>query len=112
MTVRSSALAGTGYPSCGSGTGYRQAVPRVSAFYGVVIYMYWNERNHPVAHFHAYHSGRRASVSANGEVLAGGLNPRALQFVLEWASLRRGRAHVQLGTGPANDQLLAIEPLA
>ncbi len=24
-------------------------MPRVSAFYGVVIYMYWNERDHPVA---------------------------------------------------------------
>lgn len=61
-------------------------MPRVSAFYGVVIYMYWNERDHPVAHFHAYHAGRRASVSADGEVLAGSLEPRALQFVREWAA--------------------------
>jgi len=52
--------------------------------------MYWNERDHPVAHFHAYHAGRRASVSANGDVLAGGLDPKALQFVREWAALRRG----------------------
>lgn len=51
-------------------------MPRVSAFYGVVIYMYWNERDHPVAHFHAYHAGRRASVSADGDVLAGSLDPR------------------------------------
>ena len=64
-------------------------MPRVSAFYGVVIYTYWNERDHPVAHFHAYHSGRRASVSVNGEVLAGRLDPRALQFVREWATLRQ-----------------------
>ena len=35
-------------------------MPRLSAFYGVVIYMYWNEKDHPVAHFHAYHAGRRA----------------------------------------------------
>jgi hypothetical protein len=63
-------------------------VPRVSAFYGVVIYMYWNERDHPVVHFHAYHAGRRASVSVDGNVLAGSLEPRALQFVREWASLR------------------------
>ena len=40
-------------------------MPRVSTFYGVVIYMYWNERDHPVAHFHAYHAGRRASVSVS-----------------------------------------------
>jgi hypothetical protein len=48
-------------------------MPRISAFYGIVIYMYWNEKDHPVAHFHAYHAGRRASVSMSGEVLAGRL---------------------------------------
>ena len=56
-------------------TGYRQVMPRISAFYGIVIYMYWNEKDHPVAHFHAYHAGRRASVSMDGEVLAGVLSP-------------------------------------
>lgn len=50
-------------------------MPRISTFYGVVIYMYWNERDHPVAHFHAYHAGRRASVSVDGNVLAGSLEP-------------------------------------
>ncbi|MGO9077761.1 MAG: DUF4160 domain-containing protein [Streptosporangiaceae bacterium] len=63
--------------------GYRHVMPRVSAFYGVVIYMYWNERDHPVAHFHACHAGRRASVSVDGNVLAGSLDARALQFVRE-----------------------------
>jgi hypothetical protein len=58
-------------------------MPRVSTFYGVVIYMYWNERDHPFAHFHAYYAGRRASVSADGDVLAGSLENRALQFVRE-----------------------------
>jgi hypothetical protein len=62
-------------------------MPRVSTFYGVVIYMYRNERDHPVAHFHAYHAGRRASVSADGDVLAGDLEPGALQLVREWAIL-------------------------
>jgi len=63
--------------------------------------MYWNERDHPVAHFHAYHSGRRASVSVNGEVLAGSLDPRALQFVREWASLRRGEIMANWERAPA-----------
>jgi Domain of unknown function (DUF4160) len=87
-------------------------MPRVSAFYGVVIYMYWNERDHPVAHFNAYHSGRRASVSVNGEVLAGNLDPRALQFVREWASLRRDEIMANWERARRNEQLLAIEPLA
>jgi Domain of unknown function (DUF4160) len=63
-------------------------MPRISAFYGTAIYMYSNEKDHPVTHFHAYRAGRRASVSIDGEVLAGRLEPRALQFVREWAKLR------------------------
>jgi hypothetical protein len=57
-----------------TGAAIVESMPRISAFYGVVIYMYWNERDHPVAHFHAYHAGRRASVSADGDVLAGSLD--------------------------------------
>ena len=30
-------------------------MPRVSAFYGILIFMYWNEGDHPVAHFHAHY---------------------------------------------------------
>lgn len=64
---------------------------------GVVIYMYWNERDHPVARFHAYHSGRRASVSVNGEVLAGSLDPRATVRP-GMGKPPEGRDHGQLGT--------------
>lgn len=64
-------------------------MPRISEFYGVVIYMYWNEADHTVAHFHAHHACRAASVSADGTVLTGSLEPRALKFVAEWAALHR-----------------------
>lgn len=87
-------------------------MPRISAFYGVVIYMYWNERDHPVAHFHAYHAGRRASVSADGEVLAGGLEARALRFVLEWAGLRHDEILANWERARRSEPLLDIEPLA
>ena len=82
------------------------------AFYGVVIYMYWSERDHPVAHFHAYHAGRRVSVSAAGEMLAGSLEPRALQFVREWAVLRQEEIMVNWERARRNEPLLGIEPLA
>jgi hypothetical protein len=86
-------------------------MPRISAFYGVVIYMYWNERDHPVAHFHAYHAGRRASVSADGKVLAGGLEPRALRFVREWAGIRNEEILANWERARKNEPLLEIEPL-
>jgi hypothetical protein len=86
-------------------------MPRVSTFYGVVIYMYWNERDHPVVHFHAYHAGRRASVSLDGQLLAGSLEPRALQVVREWASIRREEILANWERARRNEPLLAIPPL-
>ena len=92
--------------------GYRRVMPRISAFYGIVIYMYWNEKDHPVAHFHAYHAGRRASVSMDGEVLAGRLEPRALQVVREWAKLRQDEILANWERARRNEPLHGIEPLS
>ena len=94
-----------------TGEGYRLVMPRISAFYGVVIYMYWNERDHPVAHFHAYHAGRRASVPVDGTVLAGSLEPRALEFVQEWARLRRAEILADWERATKNEPLLRVPPL-
>jgi hypothetical protein len=89
-----------------------EGMPRISAFYGLVIYMYWNERDHPVAHFHVYHAGRRASVSVDGDVLAGGLEPRALRFAREWAALHRSEILANWERARRNEPLLGIDPLA
>jgi hypothetical protein len=86
-------------------------MPRVSAFYGVVIFMYWNERDHPVAHFHAYYAGQRASVSVDGNVLAGRLEPRALRLVQEWASLRHQEILRNWERARRNEPLPGIPPL-
>jgi len=86
-------------------------MPRLSAFYGVVIYMYWNEKDHPAAHFHAYHAGRRASVAADGTVLAGSLEPRALQFVREWAGIHRQEILANWDRARRSEPLLDIPPL-
>ncbi len=64
-------------------------MPRVAEFYGIVIYMYWNERDHPVPHFHAVHAEFRASISIDGAILAGSLEARSLALVTQWARLHR-----------------------
>ena len=51
--------------------------------------MYWNERDHPVPHFHAIQAEREASISVDGVLLAGQLDRRALNLVVEWARLHR-----------------------
>jgi hypothetical protein len=87
-------------------------VPRISAFYGIVIYMYWNEGDHPIAHFHAHHGGRRASVTVDGEILAGTLESRALDFVAEWASLHREELIANWERARRLEPILPIAPLA
>ena len=64
-------------------------MPRVSFFYGIAIYMYWNERDHPVPHFHAIQAEQEASIAVDGVLLAGQLDRRALSLVL-WTRLHRG----------------------
>jgi len=89
----------------------RTPMPRLSAFYGIVIYMYWNERDHPVPHFHTYQSGRRASVSVDGEVLAGDLEPRAYALVIEWSRLHHEELLANWERARQNQPLVAIAPL-
>lgn len=60
---------------------------------------------------HAYHAGRHASVSADGKVLAGGLEPGALRFVREWAGLRNEEILANWERARKNEPLLDIEPL-
>ena len=50
-------------------------MPRISFFYGIIIRMYWNERDHPVPHFHAEYGDHVASIDMNGDMLAGTLPP-------------------------------------
>ena len=56
-------------------------MPRISAFYGITIWMYWNEGRHARPHFHARYSGQGASVDFDGELVAGRLPRRALAMV-------------------------------
>lgn len=61
-------------------------MPRISAFYGIVIWMYHDEIHHlGRPHFHAGYAGDEASVDIESlDVIAGGLPLRALRLVVEW----------------------------
>jgi hypothetical protein len=54
-------------------------VPRISVFYGIAIYMYWDEGIHARPDVHARYCGQVASVGLDGEIIAGSLPPRAIQ---------------------------------
>ncbi len=58
---------------------------KISRFLGIVIFMYFNEHNPP--HFHVEYNEFRASILIDSfGLMDGGLPPRVLSLVIEWAS--------------------------
>lgn len=45
------------------------AMPEISRFFGIVVYLNWRDHNPP--HVHALYGGHEALVSLDGAVLAG-----------------------------------------
>ena len=85
-------------------------MPRISAYYGIAIYMYF--RDHAPPHFHAIYGEHEALVEIeSGDIYQGSLPKTALRLVMAWrdqhlAELRENwtRAGQQL-------PLLPIDPL-
>lgn len=71
-------------------------MPVLSRFYGIIIRMYFQQKEHNPPHIHAIYGDSMAAVTiSDGKVLEGELPGKALEMVREWISLHR-------------DELLAI----
>jgi hypothetical protein len=85
-------------------------VPRISAFYGIAVYMYYQD--HPPPHFHAIYAEHEAEIEiANATVVEGKLPRRARGLVLEWAELHREELQRNWDRARAGEPLQAIPPL-
>jgi len=63
-------------------------MPRISAFFGITIYMYF--RDHAPPHFHAFYGDDEAQIEIEtGRIIEGRLHPRAYGLVMEWVLQRR-----------------------
>jgi hypothetical protein len=85
-------------------------VPRVSAFYGIVIRMYYREHQPP--HFHATYSEHEAQIAISTlEPIIGMLPARALRLVRQWGSLHQAELEDNWEKARAGVPLDTIEPL-
>jgi phosphomannomutase len=83
------AIAGTDDPKDERETVSRQ-MPEISRFYGIIIGMFYGDHNPP--HFHARYGRERVAIEIRSlRVLEGGLPPRALGLVMEWASRNQAK---------------------
>lgn len=85
-------------------------MPRISAFYGIVIAMYYDD--HPPPHFHAKYAEHEAQFDiATAAVLNGSLPRRALALVQEWAELHRDDLAANWRRAEREEPLTTIDPL-
>jgi hypothetical protein len=85
-------------------------MPRISQFFGVVIYMYYNDHFPP--HFHAEYGEDEAVYAIETlEVLHGSLPRRAYNMVVEWALLHRAELRANWNRARQEKPLQEIEAL-
>lgn len=89
---------------------YVAAVPRLSVFYGIAIYLYFED--HPPPYIHARYGEHESKVLiATGETIEGLLPRRATNLVQEWAALHRTELEECWSRSIQGESPGTIEPL-
>ena len=85
-------------------------MPRISQFFGVLIYMYYNDHLPP--HFHAEYGEFEAVYEIDTlDILRGQLPRRAHAMVIEWTSDHRAELKDNWARAREDLPLVDIEPL-
>lgn len=85
-------------------------MPRLSEFYGIVIYMYFEDHSPP--HFHAIYAGFEAEIEISSVTVRDGYLPgRALRLVREWAQTYRAELLQNWERAHTGQALQRIPPL-
>lgn len=85
-------------------------MPKISAFFGIIISMYYDEHNPP--HLHAEFQGNRAVLDFLGNILKGDLSSRtALRLVREWIDLHMAELNEDWELARSGHNIKEIEPL-
>lgn len=85
-------------------------MPDVSRFFGIVIYMYFNDHLPP--HFHAEYGGSEALYEIGTlQVYRGKLSRRVHNMVIEWADSHRAELVENWARAQRGQSVVDIEPL-
>jgi hypothetical protein len=86
-------------------------MPTISAFYGILIQMYW--RDHAPPHFHALYAEHEVLINIQTlEAMQGTMPRRALALILEWAQQHRTELMEDWELCTRNQAPHKIDPLA
>lgn len=61
-------------------------MPSISEFYGIKIYIYWNDnQHHHTPHFHAFYAEYEGVFKLNGDLIVGNVPNTAKRLIKLWA---------------------------
>lgn len=85
-------------------------MPEICRFYGIIIYIYYNDHQPP--HFHAVYGESEVMVTIDTlTIFAGNIPPRALGLLMEWASIHQKELKKDWDKAINHQKLDKIEPL-
>ncbi|MBS1533101.1 MAG: DUF4160 domain-containing protein [Bacteroidetes bacterium] len=85
-------------------------MPQISTFLGIIIRMFYRDHNPP--HFHAVYAEYEGLIDINKlELLWGGLPPRVLGLVIEWAALHQDELIENWERAKRQEPIKPIAPL-
>jgi hypothetical protein len=84
-------------------------MPRISIFFGIVIYMYYDDHNPP--HFHASYEGLEGLFDFDGNLIRGYLSKRAHRLIKEWCNFYGEELKENWERAKEDKPLNWIEPL-
>ncbi len=84
-------------------------MPEISRFYGIVIYIFYDEHNPP--HFHAEYSGNKAIITIKEGIVKGTMPKRALKLIFEWMEKNQEKLLENWELSLKGEPLNKIEPL-
>ncbi len=88
-------------------------MPVISMFYGILIFMYFEDnRRHKMPHIHVHYQEQEAIVDIpGGRVLEGSLPPAKLRLVQAWVEIHREELMANWALAKEGQAVCKIEPL-
>jgi len=84
-------------------------MPEISRFYGIVIFMNFNDHLPP--HFHARYQDQEVTIDIETGVVTGKMSKRALRMLFEWLDNHQEELMMNWESARARRPLEKIEPL-
>lgn len=84
-------------------------MPEISRFFGIIIYMNYNDHNPP--HFHAKYQDQQITVEIQSGIVYGKMSKRALSMIFEWLDQYKTELLENWNLAKERKQLKNIPPL-